>query len=132
MMLIWKDELRQIGTLHSVLVRFFRVIRNLNEDKSSNKYFKSFKVKHKIYDIKNILFLEVKISKKGKVRYWANVNLKLKRIAQVYFLQLKNKGLKIIYKNNKISLKKKIKNKCLGFTKQGVQCSRLVLKGYCY
>ena len=36
------------------------------------------------------------VSEKDKVTYWAEINLKLKRIAEDYFLELKNKGLKVI------------------------------------
>jgi DNA (cytosine-5)-methyltransferase 1 len=85
-----------------------------------------------MYDINKIIFIENKISKKGNLTYWVKINQNLKRVAKVYFLILKNKGIKDISKDITSITKINLKNRCLGINKTGLKCSNLVFGKYCF
>ena len=83
--------------------------------------------KYKTYSITQVKYIKIKISSVGKKTYWAKIDISLKRIAKVYFSELKRKGIELI-KNSEV----KLKIKCLGLTKRGVQCKRFVKRNYCF
>ena len=66
--------------------------------------------KYKIYKFNLIKNLRISMSVKKKITYWAFVAVKWKRVAKVYFFELKRKGINIV-------LKKKVKNKILSSVK---------------
>ena len=70
--------------------------------KSLKKYF------FKIYNINLIKNLRVSVSVSKRISYWAFVDTKWKRIAKVYFFELKKRGIEVILKAVKNSKKKKI------------------------
>ena len=78
--------------------------------------------KYKTYSITQVKHIEIKISSVGKQTYWAKIDAGLKRIAKIYFLELKKKGIEIIL----VGITATNKIQCLGSTKNGLQCSRSV------
>ena len=79
---------------------------------------------YKTYDINLIKYIEIKISLKNNTTYWVKVNNTLKRIAKIYFFILKEKGLLLKEKQKKI--------RCLGLTRNNLQCKRKVENSYCF
>ena len=76
------------------------------------------------YNINLIQYIEIKISLKNNTTYWVKVNNTLKRIAKIYFFILKEKGLLLKEKQKKI--------RCLGLTRNNLQCKRKVENSYCF
>ena len=81
-------------------------------------------IDYKTYNINLIKYIEIKISLKSNTTYWVKVNNTLKRIAKIYFFILKEKGL--------LLKEKQIKIRCLGLTRNNLQCKRKVENNYCF
>ena len=92
-----------------------------------NESYKKKIKKYKVYNIKLVEKLKICISIKKNRTYWAFINKKWKRIAEVYFVLLK-KDIQIISNDTKMITK----SQCLGVTKKGVMCSRVVSDIYCF
>lgn len=90
-------------------------------------------IKFKNYRVDLIKKIVEKKSVKGSVTYWMQVESQLKRICKDYFYQLKSMGIQTILTNTCIKSDLLKTSRCLGITKGGGQCNRLVLRNnYCF